>query len=180
MLTDKFIVPVAVGWRFKNLVAGGNVSLQLENDSTAVTVFKLPTSPSAVIAVPGAGFDFEFFTDSISGESKEVKVYGFPSTIAAKKHGLFSIVDINPGGADAPYFQISTDSDGIAFANEAADTDIILNFIGTTNSGVLTWMEDEDYFQFADSIKLDGFLQLTQKAGTAVDGDLWNDSRGGR
>jgi hypothetical protein len=35
-----------------------------------------------------------------------------------------------------------------------ADTDIALNFTGTTNSGVLTWMEDEDYFLFGDNVNL--------------------------
>jgi hypothetical protein len=40
--------------------------------------------------------------------------------------------------------------------NTAADTDLVLNFFGTSNSGVLTWMEYEDYFQFADVIKSAG------------------------
>jgi len=40
--------------------------------------------------------------------------------------------------------------------NSVADSDIILNFIGTTNSGVLTWMEDEDYFNFSDDVLFDG------------------------
>lgn len=43
--------------------------------------------------------------------------------------------------------------------NTAADTDLVLNFFGTTNSGVLTWMEDEDYFKFSD-----GILMLDQEA----------------
>lgn len=34
----------------------------------------------------------------------------------------------------------------------SADTDITMNFIGTTNSGQYLWMEDEDYFQFNDDI----------------------------
>jgi hypothetical protein len=34
-----------------------------------------------------------------------------------------------------------------------ANEDIIFNFIGTTNSGKLSWMEDEDYFEFADTVK---------------------------
>jgi len=38
------------------------------------------------------------------------------------------------------------------FANGKADTDLTFNFTGTTNSGVLTWMEDEDYFKFSDDI----------------------------
>lgn len=33
-----------------------------------------------------------------------------------------------------------------------ADTDNVINFFGTTHSGVLTWMEDEDYFKFDDDI----------------------------
>jgi hypothetical protein len=40
--------------------------------------------------------------------------------------------------------------------NTAADTDLVLNFIGTSNSGVLTWMEDEDQFKFTDRLQTDG------------------------
>jgi hypothetical protein len=35
-----------------------------------------------------------------------------------------------------------------------ADTDIVFTFEGTTNSGVMKWMEDEDYFEFSDDIKM--------------------------
>jgi hypothetical protein len=33
-----------------------------------------------------------------------------------------------------------------------ADTDIAVTFTGTSNSGLLTWMEDEDYFKSSDDI----------------------------
>jgi hypothetical protein len=33
-----------------------------------------------------------------------------------------------------------------------ADTDIALTFNANTNDGVITWMEDEDYFQFSDDL----------------------------
>ena len=33
-----------------------------------------------------------------------------------------------------------------------ADTDIVITFDANTNDGVITWMEDEDYFQFSDEI----------------------------
>jgi hypothetical protein len=36
----------------------------------------------------------------------------------------------------------------------ATNTDLPFNFIGTTNSGLFTWMEDEDYFQYSDDIFL--------------------------
>ena len=35
-----------------------------------------------------------------------------------------------------------------------ADTDIVVTFDGNTADGVLTWMEDEDYFKFSDDILL--------------------------
>ncbi len=44
--------------------------------------------------------------------------------------------------------------------NTAADTDLVLNFAGTTNSGVLTWMEDEDYFKFSDGLFVDAAEEL--------------------
>ena len=33
-----------------------------------------------------------------------------------------------------------------------ADTDISVTFDANTNDGVITWMEDEDYFQFSDDV----------------------------
>jgi hypothetical protein len=42
----------------------------------------------------------------------------------------------------------------VRFNNAAADTDVVVQFIGTTSSGQLTWMEDEDYFQWADDLLL--------------------------
>ena len=36
-----------------------------------------------------------------------------------------------------------------------ADNDLEFRFLGTTNSGLLKWMEDEDYFLFSDDILVD-------------------------
>lgn len=41
-----------------------------------------------------------------------------------------------------------------------ADTDIALNFTGTTNSGLFTWMEDEDYFKFSDGLLIDSAEEI--------------------
>ena len=38
------------------------------------------------------------------------------------------------------------------FRMSVADTDVRLEFIGTTNSGLLEWKEDEDFFEFSDDI----------------------------
>jgi hypothetical protein len=63
-------------------------------------------------------------------------------------------------GATDSYFQWDGagldfySSGGIYDFNAAADTDITLNFIGTTTSGVFAWMEDEDYFKFSDDVMM--------------------------
>jgi hypothetical protein len=36
----------------------------------------------------------------------------------------------------------------------ATDYDQVLKFDGQSNDGIITWMEDEDYFEFADDIKM--------------------------
>ncbi len=44
-------------------------------------------------------------------------------------------------------------SNALTFGTNA-DTDIAITFNANSNDGVLTWMEDEDYFQFSDDILL--------------------------
>ena len=54
--------------------------------------------------------------------------------------------------ADAAASQQLTINAGTVNFNGGTNTDITFNFTGTTNSGVLYWMEDEDYFKFNDDI----------------------------
>ena len=42
----------------------------------------------------------------------------------------------------------------------AGDTDITLTFDANTGDGVITWMEDEDYFKFSDEILMNGTEKL--------------------
>ncbi len=42
----------------------------------------------------------------------------------------------------------------ITIGDATSGTDIAVTFDGETNDGVLTWMEDEDYFQFSDDLLL--------------------------
>jgi hypothetical protein len=57
-------------------------------------------------------------------------------------------------GADQDVLLYSDGAGVFYFKPLVADTDTIFNFFGTTNSGQLKWMEDEDYFLFADDIFL--------------------------
>lgn len=54
--------------------------------------------------------------------------------------------------AEAEYFDIG---------DSAAGVDFKLRFLGETNDGVVAWMEDEDYFEFADDVVLDETLTVT-------------------
>lgn len=74
------------------------------------------------------------------------------------------------GGTDGIYFgqtdgdeKVSSDADGtldlyagasIDFHNSNANTDLVVNFIGTDNSGVYSWLEDEDHFKYDDDIRM--------------------------
>ena len=52
-------------------------------------------------------------------------------------------------GEGGPITALATNA--ITFGT-GADTDIAITFDANTNDGVLTWMEDEDYFEFSDDI----------------------------
>jgi len=55
---------------------------------------------------------------------------------------------------------IDLQSDAISLG-EAGNNDVVLTFNGDSNSGVLTWYEDEDMFQFNDDV----FMQSDEKLG---------------
>ena len=52
-------------------------------------------------------------------------------------------------GEGGPITALATNT--ITFGT-GADTDIVITFDANTNDGVISWMEDEDYFQFSDEI----------------------------
>ena len=48
----------------------------------------------------------------------------------------------------------------VTIGDSAAGVDYTLTFDGESNDGIITWMEDEDYFRFADSIHLPDDIQI--------------------
>ena len=65
----------------------------------------------------------------------------------------------------------------ITIGDATAGTDIVITFDGETNDGVLTWMEDEDYFKFSDDILIDSDEKLQFRdtgiyISSNADGDL--------
>lgn len=74
------------------------------------------------------------------------------TTIAVNNASGYSGDMINLEVAGISAFKVS--GSAITFGNVTADNDITVNFTGTSNSGVLKWMEDEDYFEFSDDLLL--------------------------
>lgn len=66
-------------------------------------------------------------------------------------------IDIKPGGS-------------MTIGVGGAGVDYSLTFDGESNDGVMTWMEDEDYFQFADDINLGGATNYVKISDT--DGNM--------
>jgi cytoskeletal protein CcmA (bactofilin family) len=76
---------------------------------------------------------------------------------------VFYVADTDSSGDLQEAFRIASStggtisqtftSDSITFGS-GSDTDVVINFNANTYDGVLTWMEDEDYFKFSDDILL--------------------------
>ena len=73
-------------------------------------------------------------------------------------------------------------SNSLVIGNGAAGVDYSLTFDGETNDGVITWKEDEDYFEFSDDILMNGtekiqfgdtasFIQQSTNGTLRIDGE---------
>jgi len=76
---------------------------------------------------------------------------------------------------------INLETDALSVGN-GGDTDVVLTFNANSNDGVITWMEDEDYFKFSDDILIDGtekiqfgdtasFIQQSSDGTLRIDGE---------
>ena len=55
-------------------------------------------------------------------------------------------------GANPEDQQLTINVDSLTVGTDA-DSDVVMNWVANSNSGVLTWMEDEDWFDFSDTLK---------------------------
>ena len=76
-------------------------------------------------------------------------VYTRQSSSAIVDGGVIEAVDLNN-----EFDQLAAAFLAPTFGVGTAGADIVLTFDGETNDGVLTWMEDEDYFLFSDDLLL--------------------------
>jgi hypothetical protein len=95
-------------------------------------------------------------------QSLELREF-FPSNA----HVSFGTISTSDGTTWAERLRLN--NDGAVTFTPPADTDTVLTFTGTTNSGEFKWMEDEDYFLFSDNFAL----------GTAADANVFSTSTHG-
>jgi hypothetical protein len=72
--------------------------------------------------------------------------------------------------------QLTINADALNIGTDA-DADVVMTWQANSNNGVLTWMEDEDYFQIDDDILLPDNEAV--KLGTGVDMDIYYDGADG-
>ena len=89
--------------------------------------------------------------DSTASECSLGQLGFVRDTAAPTYRGKFVVNLSGTGGSYSEAFTIGH-TGIITITPREADYDSIINFTGTTNSGQFSWMEDEDYFQFADDI----------------------------
>ena len=157
--TDKFLVldgsgniDYRTGTQVLSDIGGGTGTAALtgSTDNTIVTV----TGSNAIAGEANLTFDGTDFLVASTGKVgvRDSAIYLYSSAdgqgdLVADSVLQVTAPTVNIEGSTA----ITLESDAITFG-ENGDTDIALTFNANSADGVLTWMEDEDYFQFSDDI----------------------------
>jgi len=104
----------------------------------------------------GEGFEFELHdadNDSVVAGALEV-VWSDPAGGTEESYMAFKTRDASL----TEVMRIA--SGGVIIGSGDAGVDYTLTFVGENSTGVITWMEGEDYFLFADDVVLGGTLAL--------------------
>jgi hypothetical protein len=121
-----------------------DVDFRIEGD-TDINLFRVNAGTDRV-GISTSNPDAMLEIDINSNTEEGLKVKG----AAAQSGDLIIATD----DSDNIGFKIEADFDAV-IGSGAAGKDYSLTFNGETNDGVLTWMEDEDYFKFSDEILMD-------------------------
>ncbi len=182
---DRYYVKITAGTSVRYLRWADEISLKEidvrnneANTTPAATFTNLTNNASNQVAVfSGANTtradDDEIYTSfKLANSAAELIEYGRMTVVAKdvtdgtedgqiefdvmKAGTLTKVWTITSSDAAAMSFDMNVDSLTIG---SGADTDISLTFDANTADGVITWMEDEDYFKFSDEI----FMNSTEK-----------------
>lgn len=153
-----------------------NTLLKADTDHTPI---ELTVAASTIVGRAAAG-GIEDLSPSDTRTVLGLATTDSPTFVTAKLTGL--------SNGYIPYHKTDTDGledSGVLWSSPtftigagAADVDYILKFDGQTNDGLITWMEDEDYFKFDDDIMLPDNEAV--KFGTGVDMSILYDGTVGK
>ena len=146
-----------------------------------VVTFDGESNDGVLTWMEGNSDDYFKFSDDIRMNGTEKIQFGDAATfIQQSSDGVMRIdgeatITMNATSA------ISLVSDAITLG-ENGDTDIVLTFNANSADGVLTWMEDEDYFKFSDDILMNStekiqfgdtasFIQQSSDGVLRIDGE---------
>ena len=133
---------------------GGPVSVV--GPAQDITISATIVSPKSNNAID-LGTDALEFKDLYLDGTAYIDGFGRDMLVATDKKVQFRDTAIHISSTDDGELDIVADvtifltADAITFG-EGTDTDIVLTFNANTADCVITWMEDEDYFQFSDDI----------------------------
>ena len=175
---DRYDIEITYGTSVRRIKWSDQISLKEldvrnNTDATtpALTLKNITNSTANIIGKFGganttrADNDEIYFTFELANSAGELTEYGRMTIVATdvtdgEEDGQFEF-DVMKQGSLVKAFTIASSTSGaqsIDFNQDAitfgtgADTDISLTFDANSADGVLTWMEDEDYFKFSDDI----------------------------
>ena len=141
----------------------------LANDGAIL--FIRPSSANDIILDTGAGnITCRDGADITLADTDDIAVLVYDANLTTWVAGVFAgggVLTTSAGAADS-YVAVYTAAGNIEGTDDlqwngttftigdgTADRDYILTFNGETTDGVITWMEDEDYFKIGDDILMD-------------------------
>tara|TARA_E500000305_G_scaffold13033_1_gene8959 strand:- start:2013 stop:4172 length:2160 start_codon:yes stop_codon:yes gene_type:complete len=128
------------GSKFRDGFWSGSVKA----DTAVQTPLVTDTSGNEALKITATGSAVNEFTMANSAT-------GNPITLSSTGTDSNVGITVTPKGTGTLTLNTNTISIG-----KGGDVDIALTFNANTSDGVLTWMEDEDYFKFSDDVLIDG------------------------
>ena len=142
------------------------------NTTPALTLTNITNNAANIVGKFGganttrADNDEIYFTFELANSAGQLTEYGRMTIVATdvtdgEEDGQFEF-DVMKSGTLTKAFTIASSTSGaqsidfnqdaITFGTATDGTDVSLTFDGHAGDGVITWMEDEDYFKFSDDI----------------------------
>lgn len=158
-----FQANTTTGDGFSATATGGGMAASLALNVTAanteldIAELVRRTTGTAAAGI-GGSLDFKIESDGGATETA-VSIAAVLTDVTAGAEISKAIFRVRDGlNGEEQKFEIN--KDGVIIGGGQANVDPTITANGETNSGVITWDEDDDFFKFSDDIGLDNFEEL--------------------